>query len=80
MAHIVTLRLSDDEYSLISASAKVEHRPISNFIATATLKEIEVSHYTDAIEMAQIYSDKALMKELKTAHQDVRKKKGKFIE
>ncbi len=79
MSKVVTLRLSDEEYAKIAATAKIEHRPISNFITTATLKEIEDSYYTDVIETDQIASDKKLLKKLKKGHQDANKMRGKMV-
>ena len=79
MTKVVTLRLSDEEYEKILATAKIEHRPISNFITTATLREIEESYYVDAIEMDQIKTDKKLLKKLKSAHRDAKKTKGRPV-
>lgn len=79
MSKVITLRLSDEEYRKISAAAEIDHRPISNFITTEVLKEIEESCYVDSIEMAQIKSDKKLLEKLKAGHGDVQKMKGKFV-
>ena len=79
MSKIVTIRLSDEEYKEISNVAKKEHRPISNFITSATLRQIEESFYVDPVEMAQIKSDKKLMKKLKTGHSNAKSKKGNFV-
>ena len=79
MCKVITLRLSDEEYRAIAASAKIEHRPISNFITTTVLKDIEESQYVDSIEMAQINSDKDLLKKLKDGHKDAKTKKGKLL-
>ncbi len=80
MAKVVTLRLTDKEYERISAAAKIEHRPISNFITAKVIKYIEESYYVDPIEMAQIESDKNLIEKLKIGHCDAKKMKGRFIE
>ena len=80
MVKVVTLRLSEEEYKKISAAAKIEHRPISNFITTRVIKDIEESYYVDSIEMAQIKSDKNLIGKLKIGHRDAKEMKGKFIE
>lgn len=80
MSVVVTLRLSPQEYKWISAVAKIEHRPISNFITTTVIKEIEESCFVDLIEMEQIKSDKKLLKRLKAGHRDTKKMKGKFVE
>ena len=80
MSKIVTLRLSEEEYKEISAVAKIEHRPISNFITMTVLKDIEESYFVDPIEMTQIKTDKKLLDKMKTGHSDIKKMKGRFIE
>ena len=79
MSKVITLRLSEEEYKEISTIAKIEHRPISNFITTAVLKEVEASYFVDPIEMAQIKSDKKLLEKLKTGHSHAKNKKGKLV-
>lgn len=79
MSKVVTLRLSEGEYQKISAAAVVEHRPISNFITTMIMQDLEESYCVDPIEMAQIKSDKRLLEKLKAGHHDARKMKGRFI-
>jgi hypothetical protein len=79
MCKVITLRLQDKEYKKISSAAEIEHRPISNFITTTVLKDIEESYYVDSIEMAQINSDKRLQGKLRAGHRDARRKKGKFV-
>ena len=80
MAKVITLRLSEEEYKRISAVARIEHRPISNFITARVIKDIEESYYVDPIEMAQIKSDRVLVEKLKIGHRDAKEMKGKFIE
>ena len=80
MSKVVTLRLSEEEYERISAAAKIEHRPISNFITARVVKDIEESYYVDPIEMAQIKSDKNLMGKLKIGHRDAKEMKGSFVD
>ncbi|MBU4510654.1 hypothetical protein KJ830_06360 [bacterium] len=80
MVKVVTLRLSEEEYKRISAVAKIEHRPISNFITARVIKDIEESYYVDPIEMAQIKSDKNLMEKLKIGHRDAKEMKGSFVD
>jgi uncharacterized protein (DUF1778 family) len=79
MSKVVTLRLSEEEYQRIAAAAEIEHRPISNFITTKVLEEIEESYYVDPIEMAQIRSDKQLLEKLKAGHNDAKKRKGRLV-
>ena len=80
MAKVITLRLSEEEYKMISAAARLERRPISNFITAKVMEEIEESYYVDPIEMDQIKSDEALINKLKIGHREAREKKGKFID
>lgn len=80
MSKVITLRLSEEEYKEISAVARIEHRPISNFITITVLKDIEESYFTEPIEMAQIKTDKKLLRKLKAGHSDVKKMKGRFID
>ena len=79
MSKVITLRLSEEEYEKIALAAKVEHRPISNFITTEVLEDIEESYYVDPLEMAQIKSDKKLLKRLEAGHRHANKMKGKFV-
>lgn len=80
MVKVVTLRLSEEEYQRIHAAAKIENRPISNFITTRVMEDIEESYYVDPIEMAQITSDPILIGKLKKGHQDAKTMKGRFID
>ena len=79
MSKVVTLRLSEEEYKKVSSAAKIEHRPISNFITTILLKDIEESYFVDPIEMAQIMSDKQLLEKFRSGDKDARAGKGKFV-
>ena len=80
MFKTITLRLSEEEYEKMSTAAHNDHRPISNFITTMVIEKIEESYYVDPIEMAQIKSDKDLLKRLKEGHLDAEKVKGKLVE
>ena len=79
MSKVITLRLTEDEYNKIAAAAEIDHRPISNFITTEVLKDVEESYDVDPIEMAQIKSDKKLLEKLKAGHGDAKKMKGKLV-
>lgn len=79
MSKVITLRLSEEEYNKISAAAEIEHRPISNFITTQVLEDIEESYFVDPIEMAQIKSDRKLLEKLKAGHLDAKKRTGRFV-
>lgn len=79
MAKVITIRLSEEEYKKILAFANYEHRPISNYVTSVVLKEIEESYFTDAVEMGQINSDKKLLAKLKAGHADAKNKRGSFV-
>lgn len=79
MSKVVTLRLSEEEYKKILAAAEIEHRPISNFITTEVLEDIEESCYADPIEMTQIKSDKKLLKRLEAGHRHAKKMRGRLV-
>ena len=79
MAKTVTLRLTEEEYKMIRAAAGVENRPISNFITTKVVENIEESYFVDPVEMAQIKSDKGLLERLKAGHRDAEKMRGEFV-
>ena len=79
MAKTVTLRLTEEEYRMIRAAAGVENRPISNFITTKVVENIEESYFVDPVEMAQIKTDKGLLERLKAGHHDAEKMRGKFV-
>jgi len=79
MAKVVTVRLSDEDYRKIASVAKLERRPISNFMTLMVVKGIEEGDYVDAVEMNQITSDRRLMARLKAGHRDAKQRKGKFV-
>jgi hypothetical protein len=79
MAKVVTVRLSDEDYRRIAAVAKLERRPLSNFMTLMVIKGIEEGDYVDAVEMAQITSDKRLMTKLHAGHRDAKRRKGRLV-
>ncbi len=79
MSKTITLRLSEEEYRKISSASEIENRPISNFITTRVLEDIEESCCVDSIEMAQIKSDKKLLGRLQAGHRDAKEMRGRFV-
>lgn len=79
MSKTITLRLSEEEYKKISSASEIEHRPISNFITTRVMEDIEESYYVDHIEMAQIKSDKKLLERLQAGHRDAKEMRGRLV-
>ncbi|OGF44450.1 MAG: hypothetical protein A2452_05915 [Candidatus Firestonebacteria bacterium RIFOXYC2_FULL_39_67] len=79
MSKVITLRLSEEEYKLIHKKADIEFRPISNYITSVVLRNIEESSNVDAVEMAQINNDPILQKKLKAGYKDAKSMKGKYV-
>lgn len=79
MPKIITLRLSDEVYEEFSTGAKIDNRPISNFIETMALRQIQESSLISLEEMEEIKSNKKLLKKLESGHRDAKSKKGKFV-
>ena len=79
MAKVVTVRLSDEDYRTIATAAKLDRRPLSNFMTLMVIKGIEEGDYVDAVEMDQILSDKPLMAKLQAGHRDAKRRKGKLV-
>ena len=79
MAKVVTVRLSDEEYRKIATAAKLERRPLSNFMTLMVIRSIAEGDYVDAVEMDQITSDKRLMAKLRAGHRDARQRKGRLV-
>ncbi|OQA91999.1 MAG: hypothetical protein BWY26_00568 [Elusimicrobia bacterium ADurb.Bin231] len=79
MYKTITLRLKENDYKKILAGADAENRTISNFITHSTLKQIEESLFVDPIEMAEINSNKQLLKKIRNGHKDTKKMRGRMI-
>jgi len=79
MSKTITLRVNDSEYDMISNCAKAQHRPISNFITSTVVNDIEASFFADSIEMSQIKNDRVLMEKITKGHSNAKKMKGKFV-
>lgn len=77
MPKTVTLRLGDEAYETIRRCAKSENRTLANFIETMTLRQIEDRFFTDEAETLEILSDKSLLRRLKKASAEGRKRQGR---
>ena len=80
MAKVVTIRLSDEEYTLYAKAAKVVKRPISNLINYLAQQQLEENIFVDEIEMDEIIGNKALLESLKQGSNDARLNKGSFVD
>ncbi len=68
----VTMRVDDSVYQMIALAAEGEKRNISNFIEFATMQYLTSSQYVDNTEMAEIFSDKELIKNLRSGIEDAK--------
>ena len=80
MSKTVTLRLKDEIYKTFMEAALAENRPLSNLIETAAMNKIREQQFIDDAEMAEILSDKNLIKRIKQGSRDARLQKGRFVE
>ena len=80
MSKTVTLRLKDEVYNAFMEAALAENRPLSNLIETAAMNKIREQQFVDDTEMAEILSDKNLMKRIKQGSREAKSRKGRFVE
>ena len=80
MAKTVTLRLKDEVYNIFLEAALAENRPLSNLIETAAINKIREQQFVDDVEMAEIFSDRNLLKRIEQGSREARLKKGRFVE
>ena len=79
MSKTVTLRLEDRVHKKFRTLAERDHRTLTNIIETATLPNIEQSHFMDEYEMDELLKNDELNKSLKKAHRDMKGQKGRFV-
>lgn len=80
MSKTVTLRLKDDVYNAFLEAALAENRPLSNLIETAAISKIREQQFVDDVEMAEILTDKNLLKRIKQGSREARLQKGRLVE
>jgi len=79
MARTVTVRLDQDAYEELREAASAERRSLPNFIANAALERVREAQSVDDSEMAEILSDDALVRRLRTGSQQAHRRKGSFV-
>ena len=79
MAKTLTVRVDDDTYHIIKSAAEGERRTLSNFIEYATIHYVLGEYYVEDVEMDEIRKDKALVKNLSSAAEKIKKGKYKFV-
>lgn len=80
MSKTITLRLTDQIHKKLRTLAERDHRTLSNFIETATLRYVEHGQFVDEFEMNEVLQNEDLNKSLKRAHRDMKTAKGRFVE
>jgi predicted transcriptional regulator len=80
MSKTITLRLKDEVYNIFLEIAKAENRTISNLIETAALNKIREQQFVDDVEMAEILSNKDLLRRIKEGSDEAQNLKGHFVE
>lgn len=80
MSKTITLRLTDQVHKKLRTLAERDHRTLSNFIETATLRYVEHGQFVDEFEMNEVLQNEELKKSLKRAHRDMKTAKGRFVE
>jgi predicted transcriptional regulator len=80
MSKTITLRLKDEVYNIFLEIAKAENRTISNLIETAALNKIREQQFIDDVEMAEILSNKDLLRRIKEGSDEAQSLKGRFVE
>jgi len=76
MSKTITLRLSDEIYSLFYSYAKDDNRSLSNFIETSALRYIREHEYASDLEMAEISGNEDIQRSLKRAYRDAKGRRG----
>ncbi len=79
MPKTLTLRLDEKAYDLIVEAAASENRSIANFIETAAKSRALAEIFVSEEEMAEIRSDRSLLRRLKAGHQAASARKGRFV-
>lgn len=78
MARTLTVRMDDTTYDLVAEAAASENRSVSNFIETAARERAVAEIFLSDEEMAEIRSDRDLLKRLKSGHRDAASRRGRF--
>ncbi len=78
MPKTLTVRMDDATYRLIADAAAVDNRSVSNFIETAARQKAIAEIFVPDPEMAEIESDKGLLRRLKAGHLDATARRGRF--
>jgi uncharacterized protein (DUF1778 family) len=79
VAKTLTVRVDDATYRLIAEAARADNRSISNFVETAARQKAAADILVPDSEMAEIRTDRRLVRRLQQGHRDVVARRGKFV-
>ena len=79
MPKMVTMKIDDETYNLLTILALQENRPLDNFIETATLRYIEEHGLVDEFEMDEICLNDELITSLQRGVSDYNAGRGSFV-
>jgi uncharacterized protein (DUF1778 family) len=79
VAKTLTVRVDDATYRLIAEAAQADNRSISNFVETAARQKAAEEILVPDSEMAEIRTDRRLVRRLQRGHRDVVARRGKFV-
>lgn len=80
MAKTITLRVTNETYEKLLAAAKAKKRSLSNMIEVLALKKLDEEIFVDQIEMDEILANTELIKRIDRGTQEVKARKGSFVE
>ena len=78
MPKVLTVRIDDATYKLISEAAAADNRSVSNFIETAARQRAIEEILVPESEMGAIRADASLVRRLKSGHRDAAARRGRF--
>jgi len=79
MGKTITMRVSDEIYTLIKKAADGDRRSISNFIEYATISYITNETVVSEDEMTEILQDKTLLNNLKQGLKEIEEGKYRIV-
>ncbi len=79
MAKTLTVRMDDSTYRLIAEAAEADNRSVSNFIETAAKQKAIAQIFVSVAEIAEIRTDRALVRRLKRGHKAAVSRRGRFV-
>ncbi|MBI4557533.1 MAG: CopG family transcriptional regulator [Candidatus Hydrogenedentes bacterium] len=79
MSRTVTLRFPDETYQRLRTLAQRENRTLSDFIATAVLRHVEIEQFIGEFEMDEMRANSKLNRSLRRGIGDAGAGRGRFV-